>query len=151
MRTFRMAALTAATLTLAASAQQDANRYYKVHNNTVVSAECTPLADYMKVSAGCSKGSTYTRVEDDPIDLRCDSDDYGLDLWDDYDGSVRTRVRWSCAASPPGVPVQQVRRVTKVVTINGTLTSCGRTDTVLTAQVECTYPGLGGIIRGSAR
>ena len=142
MRFFPMAALTAATLTLATSAQQDANRYYRVYNNTTVSAECTPLADYMKVSAGCSNSSSYTRVENDPIDLTCASNDSGLDLWDDYDGSVRSRVRWSCPASPAGVPVERVMRVVKVVTINGTLTSCGRTDTVLTAQVECTYPGL---------
>ena len=140
-----VAVLTAVALTLGASAQQDMARYYKVYNNTTVSAECAPLADYMTVSAGCSKGRwSSTRVEDDPIDLRCDSDDQGLDLWDDYDGSVRTSVRWSCPAAPSGVPVEQVvGRVTKVVTINGTLTSCGRKDTVLTARVECTYPGLG--------
>lgn len=139
-----MAALTAVALTLAVSAQQDTARYYKVYNNTTVSAECAPLADYMKVSVACSRSSTYVRVEDDPIELRCESNDQGLDLWDDYDGSVRTSVRWSCPAAPSGVPVEQVvGRVTKVVTINGTLTSCGRKDTVLTARVECTYPGLG--------
>ena len=142
MRLLHMAALTAATLALAESAQHDANRYYKVYNATTVSAECTPLADYMTVSAGCSNASTSTRVENEPINLTCDSNDSGLDLWDDYDGSVGARVHWSCHAAPAGVPVAQVRRVVKVVTIHGMHTSCGRTDTVLTAQVECTYPGL---------
>ena len=142
-----MVALTVVALTLAASAQQDTARYYKVYNNTTVSAECAPLADYMKVSVACSWSSTYVRVEDDPIELMCESNDQGLDLRDDYDGSVRTSIRWSCPAAPSGVPVEQVERVTKVVTINGTLTSCPIKDvikdTVLTARVECTYPGLG--------
>ena len=142
MRFFHMTVLTAATLTLAASAQNDTNRYYKVYNNTTVSAECQPLAAYMTVSAGCSRGSTYTRVQDDAIHLTCDSNDPSLALWDDYDGSRRGRVDWSCPASPQGVSVDRVDRVVKVVKITGSLTSCGRTDTVLTAQTECTYPGL---------
>ena len=142
MRFFHMAALTAATLTLAASAQNDTNRYYKVYNNTVVSAECQPLAPYMQVSAGCSRDSGSTRVNDDPIDVTCASNDPSLYLWDDYDGSVRGRVSWSCPAAPQGVSVERVERVTKIVRITGQLTSCGRTDTVLAAQVECTYPGL---------
>ena len=142
MRFFHMAALTAATLTLAASAQNDTNRYYKVYNNTTVSAECQPLAAYMKVSAGCSRSSTYTRVEDEPILLTCDSNDPAVDLWDNYDGSIRARINWSCPAAPQGVSVDRVDRVTMIVRITGLLTSCGRTDTVLNGQVECTYPGL---------
>lgn len=138
-----LAVLSLALSLVPAYAQNDTDRYYKVFNDTVVSAECEPLAAYMQVSAGCSSGSTYRRVEGDRhIELVCDRNDPSLALWDDYDGSRRGRVDWSCPAAPPGVSVDRVDRVTKVVRITGSLTSCGRTDTVLTAQIECTYPGL---------
>ena len=123
--------------TLIIPVQLSNDRYYKVYNNTTISDECTQFADNMKVSAGCSNSSTYMRVESDPVNLRCRGDNSGLDLWDDYDGSVVATVEWSCVAPQPR---GRAGRVTKVVTINGVLTSCGATDTVLNAEVECTYP-----------
>ena len=151
MRIYHMAALAAATLALGASAKLDPARYYKIYNDTTVPAECSWAT--MTVSAGCSTTSGFgrispygvTRIEGDHIVLRCPGNDPQLNVWDDYDGAIRARVGWSCPAAPPGVRPEQVMRVTQVVSVTGTLSSCGVRDSTLSARTKCSYTGLTGL------